>query len=257
MSEHKNAAGQNWNANEYAKHGRFVANNLGTYIFDALAAQRGEHILDLGCGDGVLTQKIIDVGAHVIAIDADPSMVDSAKAKGIDARMEDARNLPFQTQFDAVFSNAALHWIREADDVLNSIHRSLKSGGRFIAEFGGFGNVAAIRTAIIAELATRRLENQIINRWYFPTVDDYSLKLNQTGFTILKSDLVPVAVQLSTDVEGWITTFTKGVFTGYTQIEQQEALERIVKNLTPILQDEQGRWWADYVRMRIVAIKKP
>src|SRR5579875_671222 len=160
-------AQQHWLAERYAANAAFVP-ALGTAALALLAPQPGERILDLGCGDGVLTAKIAAAGAAV-AVDAAPDMVRAARARGLDARVMDGRALAFAGEFDAVFSNAALHWMREADAVLAGVFRALKPGGRFVAEMGGHGNIAAIITALSAVLARRGVDAAALNPFYFPS----------------------------------------------------------------------------------------
>ena len=144
---------QTWNAADYAANGRFVADLAGA-VLDLLDAQPGEQILDLGCGDGALTAKLAASGAEVTGCDADESMLSAAASRGVHTVCADMRALPFRNQFAAVFSNAALHWVREQEAVLRGVHAALRPGGRFVAEMGGLGNIAAIRTALSATLRT-------------------------------------------------------------------------------------------------------
>src|SRR5580698_7637076 len=142
---------QIWNPTVYAEVGAFVP-SLGAGVLEWLDPKPGERILDLGCGDGQLTAKITASGAEVVGIDASPAMVEGALSKGIDARIGNAEALPFRSEFDAVFSNAVLHWVRDQDAMIAGVKRALKPGGRFVAEMGGHGNVAAIHVALIAVL---------------------------------------------------------------------------------------------------------
>ncbi len=148
---------QHWSAQRYAETAHFVP-ALGTPVLELLAPEPGERILDLGCGDGVLTEKIVAAGATVVAVDAAPDMVAAARARGLDARVVAGQDLVFDHEFDAVFSNAALHWMRPAEAVLAGVHRALKPGGRFVGEMGGHNNTAAIMVAISAVLARRGLD---------------------------------------------------------------------------------------------------
>jgi len=150
------AAAQRWDARKYAEHARFVA-ELGLPAVELLAPRPGEHILDLGCGDGVLTAQLARTGAAVVGIDSSPELVAAARAAGIDARFMDARQMAFEGEFDAVFSNAALHWVLEPEQVVRGVKRALRPHGRFVGEFGGHGNVAAIRTALAAVLQAHGL----------------------------------------------------------------------------------------------------
>src|SRR5258708_7682793 len=142
---------QTWDATQYAQKGRFVADLAGE-VFELIDPQAGERILDLGCGDGALTQRIAAAGAQVTGVDSSPEMIFAARALGLDARVMSADELPFETEFDAAFSNAALHWMDRQDAVLAGVRRALKPGGRFAAEMGGPGNMAAIRVALQATL---------------------------------------------------------------------------------------------------------
>src|SRR5579883_3420435 len=140
-----------WNPADYAQHGRFVA-DLALPVLDLLAPLPGERILDLGCGDGALTEKIVSCGAEVIGVDSSPEFVAAAQARGLNARLMNGESLIFEHEFDAVFSNAALHWIRQPAAVIAGVARALRPGGRFIGEFGSHTNVAAIVVAALAVL---------------------------------------------------------------------------------------------------------
>ena len=183
-------ARQHWSAERYAETAHFVP-ALGAPVFELLAPSPGEHILDLGCGDGVLTQKIVAAGATVVAVDAGPDMIAAARARGIDARVMDGQKLTFTDEFDAVFSNAALHWMRDQQAVLAGVRRALKPDGRFVAEMGGHNNTAAIMVALSAVLAGRGLDARRLNPWYFPSAEAYRKKLEQAQFTVEEIAIVP------------------------------------------------------------------
>src|SRR6185436_232450 len=142
---------QTWDPADYARHARFVS-DLGSPVVELLAPQPGERILDLGCGDGVLTRKLVELGCHVVGVDSSAAQIEAAKALGLDARVMSGEALEFDGEFDAVFSNAALHWIKRADAVIAGVHRALRPGGRFVAELGGHGCVDKIRTELVAAL---------------------------------------------------------------------------------------------------------
>ena len=148
---------QHWSAQRYAETAHFVP-TLGAPVLELLMPAAGEHILDLGCGDGVLTERIAAAGATVVGVDAAPDMVAAAQARGLDARVVAGQHLAFDDEFDAVFSNAALHWMRPPEAVLAGVYRALKPGGRFVGEMGGHNNTAAIMVAIRAVLARRGLD---------------------------------------------------------------------------------------------------
>ena len=163
---------QTWDSKSYAKNARFVS-DLEMPVVEWLNPKLGERILDLGCGDGALTVKLQEFGCEVIGVDSSLDFIHSAKSLGLDARLLDGHNLHFNSEFDAVFSNAALHWMKQPDRVIEGVWQSLKSGGRFIGEFGGYGNVAKISTALHTALKKRSIDPDIINPWYFPSVEDY------------------------------------------------------------------------------------
>src|SRR5215472_8664657 len=141
---------QTWDPQSYARDGAFV-HELAGGVLEWLAAEPGERILDLGCGDGQLTARLIAGGANVQGVDASAAMVAAARNRGITADEANAEKLPYpDASFDAVFSNAALHWVRGQDEMMAEVHRVLKSGGRFVGEMGGHGNVAAIHVALMA-----------------------------------------------------------------------------------------------------------
>src|SRR5438105_1456650 len=167
-------ARQHWSAERYAETAHFVP-ALGTPVLELLAPAPGERILDLGCGDGVLTKKLVDAGANVTAVDHSQEMIAACRALGLDARLADATALPFDSEFDAVFSNATLHWIKaQPEACVSGAFRALKPGGRFVGEFGGHGCVAAVVVALLAELERRAVIDPASRiPWYFPTPDEY------------------------------------------------------------------------------------
>lgn len=192
-----------WNAEAYATNARFVA-DLAADLLELLDLKPGEYVLDLGCGDGALTEKLA-ARATVVGVDTAPGLLDAAKARGLDARLIDGENLSFEKEFDAVFSNAALHWMKNADRVLAGVRRALKPGGRFIGEFGGHGNIAAVRIALSAILARRG--TPMIDPWYFPTAEEYRAKLKAFGFEVLSISLIPRPTILPTDMAAWLDLF--------------------------------------------------
>src|SRR5512142_2028530 len=140
-------APQTWDPERYARNARFVA-DLGMPVVELLAPKSGERILDLGCGDGALTEKLVAMGCTVVGVDGSAEQVAAARARGLDCHVMDGEQLTFNNEFDAVFSNAALHWMKRADAVIAGVWRALKPGGRFVAECGGHGNIKAIETAL-------------------------------------------------------------------------------------------------------------
>ena len=247
-------ARQRWSAERYAETAHFVP-ALGAPVLELLAPSLGEHILDLGCGDGVLTEKIVAAGATVIAVDAGPDMVAAARARGIDARVMDGQKLTFTGEFDAVFSNAALHWMRDQQTVLAGVHRALKPGGRFVAEMGGHNNTAAIIVALSAVLARRGLDAHRLNPWYFPSAEAYRNNLEQAHFAVEEIAIVPRPTTLPTGIEAWLDTFTEDFLGPLPQPDRSGAFAEVADLLRPVLMDETGSWIADYVRLRFRATR--
>ncbi len=215
----------------------------------------GEHILDLGCGDGVLTEKIAAAGAVVVAVDAAPEMVAAARGRGLDARIVAGQDLDFDGIFDAVFSNAALHWMRPPEKVVAGVYRALKPGGRFVGEMGGHNNTAAIIVALSAVLGRRGLDAQRLSPWYFPSAEAYGQKLEAAGFVIDEIRIVPRPTPLSAGLEAWLDTFAEDFLGGLPPSDRVAARGEVVSLLRPVLMDEHGTWIADYVRLRFRALR--
>jgi len=227
---------------------------LGAGILARLAPQQGERILDLGCGDGTLTVQIADLGASVVGVDASPAMVAAARARGIDARLMDISALSFDNEFDAVFSNAVLHWVRDADAAVAGVYRALCHGGRLVAEFGGHTNVAAIGTALRAVLARHAVEYEW--PWYYPSPAEYRRKLETHGFDVADVVLFPRPTPLPTGMDGWLRTFAMPLLANAPPDQKEQLLRETIALLQPALCDEAGQWTADYVRLQVVAIKR-
>ena len=238
----------------YARHARFVA-DLGMPVVELLAPRAGERILDLGCGDGVLTEKLVATGCRVVGVDGSAEQVAAARARGLDARVMEGEHLAFTGEFDAVFSNAALHWMKRADDVINGVWRALVPGGRFVAELGGHGCVATIEAALIAALARRGIDGRAVHPWYFPTVDEYRGRLGARGFAVDYIALIPRPTSLPGDVTGWLETFAQSFTAALPATERPAFLAEVREALRPALCDAEGRWTADYVRLRFAARK--
>jgi len=248
--------GQTWDPATYARNARFVS-ELGAPIVELLAPKPGERILDLGCGDGVLTKKLADIGCEIVAIDSSAPQVEAARKLGLDAHVMSGEELPFEEEFDAVFSNAVLHWIKRADLMITGVYRSLKPGGRFVAECGGYGCVHKIRTVLVQALNRRGLDGEARVPWYFPTPGDYATRLERAGFRVYTIALIPRPTPLPGDVMGFLETFGHSFLEGFSGNTRTEFLQEVQTALEPQLRDSHGTWIADYVRLRFAATKAP
>ena len=220
-------------------------------MIDLLDPQHNERILDLGCGTGELAQAISEKGATVVGLDADPQMIAKVKHQfpAVNFQVADARSFHFPEPFDAVFSNAALHWVPESERVVASIAKALKPGGRFVAEFGGKGNVGAI--AKYLDEAT----NPKLNPWYFPSIADYSSLLEKYDLEVIFAQLYDRPTPLNEGEAGlrnWILMFGESYLEELSSVEKEQVLRGAEENLRPILYNG-TQWVADYRRIRVVA----
>ena len=243
-----------WNPQSYNRNARFVS-ELGQPVVELLQPQPAEHILDLGCGDGALTKRLMQLGCTVIGVDASPEMAAAARREGIDARVMDGHRLPFVNEFDAVFSNAALHWMQQPDLVIACVWRALKRPGRFAGELGGIGNVKILHQAMCQAIAERGIPVENVDPWYFPSPNEYQQKLESVGFQVKHIELIDRLTPLPTGVKGWIESVAHPFLQVLQPENQQEFIEQVENRVRPFLQDKDGVWSADYVRLRFLAIK--
>ena len=249
-----NKGNQVWNARQYSEHARFVS-DLGMPVVELLAPESGERILDLGCGDGPLTKKLSNLGCKVVGVDASPEMIAAAKSLGLDAHVMNGRSLQFHEEFDAVFSNAALHWMKQPEKVIAGVWRALKPGGRFVGEFGGYGNVATIVTALESALRIRGIDAKTINPWYNPTVEEYRKLLEACGFAVSTIVLFPRPTPLPGHIVDWLETFTQTFAAVLPFADRLAFFQEVAELCRPKLCDGSGRWQVDYVRLRFTAAK--
>ena len=223
---------------------------LGEAALDLLDPQPGEFILDVGCGEGTLTRRIVERGASVVGVDNNESMIKAARAKGIEAELWDAESLPFDAEFDAAFSNAALHWMLEKESVASSIFLSLKCGGRFAGEMGGEGNLHRLREALDEELVGRGYIPPIEAANWYPSVEHFAAVYEAAGFTEIDSRLIERPTPLDHGVAAWVTTFRSGWLdrSGVPTVERDLIAEAVAKRV--------GSNTADYVRLRFT-MRKP
>jgi trans-aconitate methyltransferase len=245
---------QTWDPAIYARNARFVS-DLGSPVVDLLAPKPGEKILDLGCGDGVLTKKLADMGCEMVAVDSSVPQVEAARKLGLNASAISGEELAYNEEFDAVFSNAALHWIKRADVMLAGVYRSLKPGERFVAECGGHGCIHKIRTALVEALDRRGLDGEARVPWYFPTPGDYATRLERAGFRVDSIALIPRPTPLPGDIVDFLETFALNFFQGLSEEARRDYLQEVRMVLEPQLREADGSWVADYVRLRFAATK--
>jgi SAM-dependent methyltransferase len=245
-------APQTWDPEQYARNARFVS-DLGMPVVDLLAPQPGERILDLGCGDGALTVKLAALGCNVVGVDSSPAQVAAAQKLGLDTRVMDAQALVFDGEFDAVFSNAVLHWIPRADDVIAGVRRALRPGGRFVGEFGGQGNIQAIVAALYTALRRRGIAPEPLNPWYYPSDTEYRGRLEAHGFRVHTIALIPRPTPQPGDISGWLETFAGSFLSAVLQSDRPTLIAELREALRPALCNAEGKWVADYVRLRFAA----
>ena len=256
MRQPPEEARNQWNTSTYDDAHSFVY-EYGADVADLLDPQPDERILDVGCGTGHLTQQIAEAGATAVGLDQSAEMIGSAREQYPNCEFvhADAREFTVDEPFDAVFSNAALHWIAEQDAVLESIGEALRPGGRFVAELGGHGNIAAIVAATHAELAARDYETPM--PWYFPTVGEYASRLETHGFEVQYARLFDRPTELDGDdgLATWLEGFGDSLLAGLSEVDQQAVIEGVEDRLRGDYFVD-GSWTADYRRLRVVAILK-
>lgn len=241
-----------WNPESYSRSARFVS-DLGEPLLQLLNPQLEERILDLGCGDGALTEKLASVGGVVVGVDASRAFIEAARARGLSVAIMDGQRLALKRGFDAVFSNAALHWMTQPKLVVKGVADCLKPGGRFVGEFGGKGNVETIRAALHTALRIRGIDPWSADPWYYPSVEEYSELLGKFGFTVEYIELIPRPTKLPGDIVAWLDIFAQPFTKSIEVTERGKYLEEVRNALTPALEQPDGAWIADYVRLRFKA----
>jgi SAM-dependent methyltransferase len=245
---------QSWDPRRYAHNARFVS-ELGAPVVELLAPRPGERILDVGCGDGALTAKLVAAGCNVVGIDSSLEQIAAAQAAGLDAREADACDLSFDAEFDAVFSNAALHWVKRPEAPIDGAWRALRAGGRFVGELGGHGCVRTIERALVEQLQRRGIDAAAVSPWYFPTEVEYSCLLQARGFVVDSAALIPRPTPLPGDISGWLETFAQSFTSALPAADVDGFITDVREALRPHLCDPEGNWSADYVRLRFAARK--
>ncbi len=242
---------QTWDPAQYARVADFVP-RLGAPLLELLAPRAGERVLDLGCGDGTLSAALAEHGCEVVGVDSSPTQVAAARARGIDAREGDAQALAFDAEFDAVFSNAALHWMPRQDLVLAGAARALRTGGRFVGEFGAAGNIARIRAALHAELAALDLDAGSLDPWTFPAAETFRAALERAGFGVDLLEVFPRPTRIGHELGDWLELMARCFIDAVPPERRPGFIDRVSERLRePLFRD--GAWQLDYVRLRFVA----
>jgi trans-aconitate methyltransferase len=245
---------QSWSPQLYEKNARFVS-HLADEIVKMLDPRRGERILDIGCGDGYLTEKLASYGAELVGVDYSETLVDAARQRGVDARHGNGEELKFENEFDGAFSNAAMHWMLRADATAAGVFRALKRGGRFVGEFAGAGNAKIIRREIHAALERRGIDAGTIDPWYLPEEDEYRRVLSDAGFDVKYLKLFDRPVWIDYPLAQWIQTFGSPYIKALKNGDENEFLTEVSDRSRKELLQGDGKWKIDYTRIRFMAVK--
>ncbi|MCB4762024.1 MAG: class I SAM-dependent methyltransferase [Sulfurovum sp.] len=242
-----------WNPKTYNKHTDFVS-QLALPVVDLLDPKVGETILDAGCGEGTLAVEIERRGAKVIGVDMSAEMIEACQAKGVEAYVGSVTALSYENEFDAVFSNATLHWVKDAKSAVENIAKSLKNGGRFIAEFGGVGNMHHVVSAMQTVFDAHPQWGVFENPWYFPSVEEYTALLESEGFEVSYAELIPRPTPMN-DIVNWLDIFANGI-TEHLSRKEFEIFKMECRDIlkSEIYSEEEG-WVLDYVRLRVRGVK--
>lgn len=243
-----------WDSALYQDRHAFVW-RYGASVLELLAALADERILDVGCGTGQLTAEIAKAGAQVVGLDSSAEMIAEARRNfpNITFVLGDAAGFGFPEPFDAVFSNAALHWVKDADGAVESIANALRPGGRFVAELGGKGNTASVQAALRAVLGAEADER---SPWYYPSIGEYAPILERHGFEVRSAILVdrPTPLEGEAGMDNWLRMFMHTYLREIPPERHDETLRQLVEHLRPARYRD-GVWTLDYRRLRLVATR--
>jgi trans-aconitate methyltransferase len=255
-SEIKVPVTDRWDPSLYENHHGFV-HQMGAGVLELLAPKPGERVLDLGCGTGTLTQQIVAAGANVLGVDASPAMIAEARNRfpNLQFKVQDATSMHFEQPFDAVFSNAVMHWIRPPEVAAEKIYQALKPHGRFVCEFGGHGCVQRVLDSAVQagrEMGIDLEASAHVN--YFPSVSEYAMLLEQQGFEVTLAHLFDRPTPLDGDdgLRNWIRMFRTGIIESVPETALENFFTIMERIARPVL-FQNGIWSADYRRLRIVA----
>lgn len=243
-----------WDAARYQDKHSFVW-RFGASLLELLDPQRGERILDVGCGTGQLTAEIARYGAQVVGLDSSVDMLSDARKNFPELAfvLGDASQFDFPEPFDAVFSNAVLHWVKNADGAVASIARALRPGGRFVAEFGGKGNIATVQAALRTVLGSSADEQ---SPWYYPSVGEYSAILERHGLEVRNASLFdrPTPLDGEDGLDHWLRMFGQTYLRQFPPDHASDIVHQLVEQLRPALYRDRV-WTVDYRRLRVVAVR--
>ncbi|WP_419678454.1 class I SAM-dependent methyltransferase [Aliarcobacter lanthieri] len=244
----------NWNPDKYKQSASFVS-NLAIPLVDILNSNKDEIVLELGCGDGTLAKEIEKSGAKVIGIDLSENMVKKAKENGIEAYVMSATNLEFSDNyFDKVFSNAVLHWVNDLDKNAKEINRVLKNNGKFVAEFGGYGNIKSLCDAMENVFLENKDFGIFENPWNFINDKEYKIILEKNGFKVQSIELINRPTKIN-HIKEWLDIFANGIIKNLTVFQKEIFYDEVTKILENKIYSKENDWIADYVRLRVVAYK--
>lgn len=248
-----------WNSKLYDSNHSFIS-NFGNDLLELLAPEQHENILDLGCGTGDLTNILYQKNLNVIGVDNSKNMIMKAKEKypNINFSVQDVTNLEYKNEFDAIFSNAVLHWVKEPELALQNIYNSLKKGGRFIAEFGGKGNIQIIADGLINQMIEMGFDfNMEQFPWFFPSIGEYSSLMEKVGFKVTFAQHFdrPTPLDGENGLRNWIEMFFSNMFEGIDAHKKNEFITKVENDLKSKLYKD-GHWIADYSRIRVIGIKE-
>ena len=242
-----------WNSSKYKNHANFVS-DMAVDLIEVLNPKKDETILDLGCGDGTLAIQIKQNCKSIVAVDLSTDMVEKTKSLGIKAYVMNATNLDFENKFDAVFSNAVLHWVKQSKLAVQNINKVLKPNGRFIAEFGGCKNINTIVEAIQEVFSQNKDFGTFNNPWYFPTKKEYKNILEQNGFEVKDINLTTRPTPID-DISNWLSIFANGIISHLNKEQKETFLSQTKYILENKLYSKENGWVLDYVRIRVEAKK--
>ncbi len=247
-------ANQSWNPETYNKSARFII-EFGKPVLELLEPRQGERILDLGCGTGILAKELVDRGCEVVGIDSSLEMVEAARKIGIDARLIEGVDFESRNKFDAVISNAAIHWMSDKYLVVRKVWQVLKQGGRFAAECGGDGCLRIVREGMKIALANRGIDYKARNPWKFCDYGEFTDILRAQGFKIEYIARIDKPTELDEDgLCGWLKVFANSHTEGLSETEKELFYDEVTKYCKPML-FKNDKWYVDYVRLRFLAVK--